>query len=277
MHAGNQATAVPPWPRLTAVLHSGTRATLVLNDTEHACEAPTGSRLRTGVLARAAAVATAADRPVRLRLVSGGGAQLLAVRPDGAVHALSDDGMMAPEALPSPTDATCRRCDAAQPLAAPTCRSCGTVEPHRVEVTPVPVLDVAALTAPDAEHAETLHARVVSAPGRPVARVSVEGGVTATFTGSAALGRNPAAAPGRTPVVLSSPGMLVSKTHAVIEVDEHGALTVTDNGSSNGTTIEAEPPLPLTPGRSYPISPGTTLRLGDVICRVDLEQPEGLA
>lgn len=139
----------------------------------------------------------------------------------------------------------------------------------------MPVLDVDALTAPDAEHAEALHARVVGTPGRPVARLSVEDGVTVTFTGSAALGRNPAAAPGRTPVVLDSPGMLVSKTHAVVEVDAHGALTVTDAGSTNGTTIEADPPLPLTPGRTYALTPGTVLRLGDVRCRVDLEGSGG--
>ena len=69
--------------------------------------------------------------------------------------------------------------------------------------------------------------------------------------------------------------MLVSKTHAVIEVDERGALTVTDQGSTNGTTIQADPPLPLTPGRTYPITAGTVLRLGDVICRVDLEPTGG--
>lgn len=271
MHAGNQARAVPPWPRLTAVLHSDTRATLVLNDSEHACEARTAARLRIGVLARATAVATVVDRPVRLRVVAGGAAQLLAVSPDGSVHALSDDGHAAVDALPSPADATCRRCGTVQHLSAPTCGGCGTVEPHRVEVAPVPVLDVASLTAPDAQHAEALHQRVVSTSGRPVAHLSVEGGADVTFAGSAALGRNPAPAPGRTPVVVSSPGMLVSKTHAVIELDERGGLRVTDAGSTNGTTIEADPPLVLTPGRAYPITPGTVLRLGDVVCRVDVE------
>lgn len=275
MHAGSQPTVVPPWPRLTAVLHSETRATLVLNDTEHPCEASSATRLRVGVLARAAAVAGVVGRAVRLRVVAGGGAQLLAVGPDGAVHALADDGRAAPGPLPSPTDASCRRCSSAQPLAAAACRECGTVEPHRIELAPVPVLDVASLTSPDAEHAEALHSRVVPVPGRPVARLSVEDGVTVTFTGSAALGRNPAAAPGRTPVLLSSPGMLVSKTHAVIEVDEHGTLTVADQGSTNGTTIEADPPLPLTPGRTYPVAAGTVLRLGDVTCRVDLEEAGG--
>ena len=165
MHAGNHPTVVPPWPRVTAVLHSDTRATIVLNDSEHACEADTATRLRLGVLARTAAVATAAGRPVRLRVVAGGGSQLLAVGPDGTVHALADDGRMARDPLPSPTDTVCRRCGSAQALASATCRECGTVEPHRIEVAPVPVLDVASLTSPDAEHAEALHARLVSAPG----------------------------------------------------------------------------------------------------------------
>lgn len=261
---------ISPWPRVTALLHSATTATLILNDVERACEAPGAARLRTGVLARATAVASAVGRPVRLRLSTPGGAQLLAVAPDGAVHALSDAGVMSEVPLAAPEDTGCRRCSTPQPLTAPTCSRCGALEPHRVEVEPFPVMGVADLTQPDAALAEVLHVRAASGPRSAAFVVAVEGRAPQVVTGSAALGRNPAAAPGRTPVPLSSPGMLVSKTHAVIETDGRGGLRVTDCGSTNGTTLMSNPPLPLSPGKPYVVPSGSSLVLGDVTVTVTL-------
>jgi len=264
--------AISPWPRVTAVLHSATSATLIVNDVERVCEAPGAARLRTGVLARAVAVADAIGRPVRLRLAVAGGAQLLAVRPDGAVHALTDGGVMAATPLAAPVDTGCRRCGTPQPLTAATCARCGSLEPHRVEVTPFPVLDVADLTQPDAAVAAHVHARAASAPdvARPSLVVQVEGRAPRVVAGAAALGRNPAAAPGRTPVPVASPGMLVSKTHAIVEVDAQGVVRVTDCGSTNGTTLLSTPPLPLTPNQPHVVASGTAIRLGDVVVHVSL-------
>ncbi|MBO0898829.1 FHA domain-containing protein [Cellulomonas sp. zg-ZUI222] len=269
---GPTVTRISPWPRVTAVLHSPTTATLIVNDTEHACSAPSAARLRTGLLARATAVAATVDRPVRLRLASAGGGQLLAVHPDGAVHALDDQGRTSAAPLPAPQDTGCRRCGTPQPVVATTCARCGALEPHRVEDRPVPVLDVAALTLPDAALAERLHGTRDEAahPDVSQAVLEVDGRPPVTFHGEAALGRNPSAAPGRTPVVVRSPGMLVSKTHALVSVDPQGVLRVTDCGSTNGTTVLGDPPLPLSPGQAHVVPSGTTVRLGDVSCRIVL-------
>ena len=50
-----------------------------------------------------------------------------------------------------------------------------------------------------------------------------------------------------------------------------GALTfVTDHGSGNGTESQTNPPRLFEAHVPYVLAPGTTLRLGDVICRIDL-------
>ncbi|SFJ61601.1 FHA domain-containing protein [Cellulomonas sp. KH9] len=270
-HATPATAAIAPWPRVTAVVHSGTTATLIVNDVERTCEAPSEERLRTGVLARATAVAGTVGRPVRLRLAAAGSTQLLAVRSDGAVHRLADDGTMDAARLSAPADAGCRRCGTQQPLTATTCPRCGTLEPHRVERSPFPVLDAADLTLPDAAVAAHVHARATSS-GRgaaPSLVVRVEGGPARTVTGAVALGRNPAAAPGRTPVVVHSPGTLVSKTHAIIEVDAGGVVRVTDCRSTNGTTLLGDPPLPLSPDQPHVVPPGVAVRMGDVTVHVE--------
>lgn len=264
---------------MTAVLHSATRATLIVNDVERTCEAPGAARLRTGVLARAVAVAGTVGRPVRLRLSSAGGAQLLAVHPDGAVHALTDAGVMGTVPLTAPEDTGCRRCDAPQPLTVAVCARCGSLEPHRVERAPFPVLDVADLTQPESAAAEQWHVRLPAtrSAARPALVVTVQGRAPRVVTGAVALGRNPAAAPGRTPLPVSSPGMLVSKTHAVVEVDAAGVVHVTDCGSTNGTTLLSDPPLPLAPGQAHVVAPGTALLLGDVTVHVAVADPEVVA
>lgn len=263
---GPTPATVGGWPRVTAVLRSPVRASLAVNGAAHACEAPTADRLRYGVLARAAAVAGVVGRPVRLHLTGDSGAQDLAVHPDGAVHRLTADGTPAATPLPVPAASPCRRCGQAQPLARATCAGCGTVEPHRVETTAVPVLDVTALTSPDAEVVERLRAPAAT----PAARLHVAGAAPVTFHGRAALGRNPSAAPGRTAVRVTSPGMLVSKTHLLVEVDEHGTIRATDCGSTNGTVVVADPPRRLAPGTAHVLASGTTVRLGDVTCRVEV-------
>ena len=52
--------------------------------------------------------------------------------------------------------------------------------------------------------------------------------------------------------------------------DEHGRILVTDHGSGNGTESQTNPPRLFEAHVPYVLAPGTTLRLGDVICRIDL-------
>lgn len=49
-----------------------------------------------------------------------------------------------------------------------------------------------------------------------------------------------------------------------------GRILVTDHGSGNGTESQTNPPRLFEAHVPYVLAAGTTLRLGDVICRVDL-------
>ena len=85
-----------------------------------------------------------------------------------------------------------------------------------------------------------------------------------------ALGRNPEAVGGRRPIQVRSPQRMLSRTHVLVDVDEHGRILVTDHGSGNGTESQTNPPRLFEAHVPYVLAPGTTLRLGDVICRIDL-------
>lgn len=297
--SGTPAGPVAPWPLITATILTDSTATLQLNGSLQACAAPDAARLRVGLLARCAALAATLARPVRLRIGEGADDRLWAVRPDGAVHALHEDGTAADEAEPGAPDTPCRRCGRPQQLTTTTCTGCGTLEPHRVEQGPVVVLDVAELVHPDAQHLAPAGARpstarpdtspavpvrpapVRPAPARPDAARPVQAppalrlvfstGARAVVTGGAAIGRNPSAIGGRTPVQVTSPSMTVSKTHVLVDVDTAGTIRVTDCNSANGTVILGGAPTRLVPGEPSALAPGGTIELGDVVCTLTLE------
>ena len=75
---------------------------------------------------------------------------------------------------------------------------------------------------------------------------------------------------GRRPIQVRSPQRMLSRTHVLVDVDEHGRILVTDHGSGNGTESQTNPPRLFEAHVPYVLAPGTTLRLGDVICRIDL-------
>ncbi|GEL98887.1 FHA domain-containing protein [Cellulomonas terrae] len=187
------------WPRVRADLRADGTGTLSVNDVEHACAAPSAARLRAGVIARCAALATTVHRPVRLELTDSLGTQQLAVGPDGAVQRVRDDGTLDTAVAP-PVDASpCRRCGVPQQVTTMTCDACGVLEPHRVELVPVAVLDADALVHPDEEVIERLRATLVdaaaTAPPRPEPAVRpapavplVPVATRSTTTGPASLG-----------------------------------------------------------------------------------------
>lgn len=269
---------VAPWPRVSATFHADATATVLVNDREHPADAPSTARLASGVLARSVAVARTVARPVRLHLTDAAGTRPFAVFPDGTVARLLDDGTVDPAPVPPAQPSPCRRCGAPQDVAAPTCSGCGALEPHRVERTPVPVLDAATLTHPDAVLVDDLRAalseRTPAGHGpaaRRTLRLTFADQAPITVQGSVSLGRNPAAVRDRTPVRVVSASMTVSKTHAFVDVDDRGTITVTDSRSANGTVVLVDPPVLLTPGQPYRLEPGTSLRLGDVTCTVGLD------
>ncbi|WP_034620858.1 FHA domain-containing protein [Cellulomonas sp. URHE0023] len=284
------------WPRVTGAVRPDGTGTLSVNDQQYACAATSPDRLYVGVLARGTVIARTMGRPVRVHVSDATGSRLLAVHADGRVQAVLDDGRL--DAAQTVPGSPCRRCGTDAPLAAATCASCGTLEPHRVELSPVAVLDAATLAQPDEALAEQLDAvgpalplttppalqtiataRPVSTSAtslpvlraRPLLRLSFDSQPGVTLDGSASLGRAPSAIADRQPVPLTSPGMLVSKTHAFIDLDDDGLIRVTDCNSTNGTVVHAGQAVRLAAWEPVVVAPGTTLTLGDVACTVDLE------
>lgn len=200
------------WPCVRADLRTDGTGTLSVNDVEHACAAPSAARLRTGVIARCAALATTVHRPVRLELTDSLGTQQLAVGPDGEVRRVRDDGTLDAAVAPPADASPCRRCGVPQQVTTMTCDACGVLEPHRVEFVPVAVLDADTLVHPDDEVIERLRATLVdaaaTAPPRPEPAVRpapavplVPVATRSTTTGPASLGNlfhEPAAPPPRT-------------------------------------------------------------------------------
>jgi FHA domain len=268
MPSAAQGARVADRPRIEATVHPDATGTLTVNGTPYPCAADTVERLVAGITARCVAVATTLSRPVGLRLTEGSTLRSLAVRPDGFVQTLHDDGTPDPTSTFVVDDSPCRRCRAAQPITTTTCHGCGALEPHRVELASLVVQDAQWLTAPE----EHLGAGPATPPERrstrPTLHLTFSSQAPVTLHENAALGRNPGAVPGRRQVQVESPSFMVSKTHLLVDVDEAGRVLVTDCRSANGTSIRSEPPVQLEPGRPYEIRSGTELRLGDVTCTI---------
>jgi hypothetical protein len=90
------------------------------------------------------------------------------------------------------------------------------------------------------------------------------------ITTRAAIGRSPDLSDGRDAIQVLSPERMLSRTHALVDIDEAGRIVLTDNHSGNGTELQRDPPMRLTPGHPQVIEPGTTVLMGDVACTIDL-------
>ena len=267
---GNTTTRLAPmrdrvatWPRVSATVRPDGTGTLTVNGTERPCAAESVEELRTGMIARCAALARRLRRPVRLTVTDGPATWALAVRPGGIVQLVDDDGTIAPADDLAPQEGRCRACRRLQAVTEATCVQCGVDEPHRVETNPVNVRDV----VPDA--AATVDALdqeppATSTPARRPLRLMFSTQPDVEVTEGVALGRNPEPVGGRRPIPVASPERMLSRTHVLIDVDDAGRIVVTDQHSGNGTETQTQPPTRLTPGTPYVVHDGTTLLLGDV-------------
>jgi hypothetical protein len=135
---------VVAWPRITATIDSETDGTLVINNVLHPCWAASAEILRTGMIARCAAVAITLGRPVRLDVTDSGRPLALAVRPDGVVQEIDGQGRIVPaESDLLPITGPCRRCRQPGPVTAAQCTSCGVEDPLGVlAAEPHPIASV---------------------------------------------------------------------------------------------------------------------------------------
>ena len=162
------AQRVAIWPRVTACVRADGTGTITVNGTERTCRAPSLEELRIGVIARGAALARRLGRPVRLTVTDPADTWNLAVRAEGVVQLLDEDG-----GIPSgddlvPHEGRCRICRRLQTVSADKCAQCGVNEPLRVEHDP---LDTRAVV-PDASTVASIDdAPPVRAPHRPPLRL----------------------------------------------------------------------------------------------------------
>lgn len=250
---------VPDWPRVLATVQPDGTGTVRVNGIERACAAESVEGLRTGIIARAVAIATALGRPVQLHVTEGGAVWPLAVRPSGVVQALSAGATVTTDDALRPAEGRCRGCRRLQSVAEVRCARCGISDPHAIgHETP----DAVATELPGSP---TLPSRV------PLLRLTFSSQPTITMAGRVVLGRRPIAPDGWLGVDVVSPGQMVSRTHLLVDVDPAGHLLITDHHSGNGTSVLTTPPIDLRAGVPYAIASGTTIQLGDVACTIDLE------
>ncbi|MGO3885965.1 MAG: FHA domain-containing protein, partial [Mycetocola sp.] len=101
------------------------------------------------------------------------------------------------------------------------------------------------------------------------------GGTRRAIDASVIIGRAPSAPPsaeGALPQLVTVNGDDISRSHIRISV-EGGTVVVTDLHSSNGTRVLAgdKPALSLRAGEATPIMAGSTIDLGGVELRVEVE------
>lgn len=264
--ATRQHERVATWPRISASVRPDGTGTITVNGTERPCAAAGVDELRTGMIARCAALARRLRRPVRLTVTDGTSSWTLAVRAEGVVQLLDDAGTIPPGDGLAAHEGRCRVCWRLQPVTAASCAQCGVDEPHRVEADPIDARDV----VPDAAAVvDTLaHAAAAepppAAPTRRALHLMFSTQPPIETTESVALGRNPEPIGGRLPIAVVSPDRMLSRTHVLIDVDDDGRIVVTDQHSGNGTEAQTQPPTRLVPGTPYVLHEGTTLLMGDV-------------
>lgn len=270
---------VAAWPRVSAAVRENGSGSITVNGTERPCAAASVEELRTGVIARCASLAQRLRRPVRLTVTEGTTTWALAVRAEGIVQLIEEDGTIPPGDGLLPHEGRCRSCRRIQSVAALECAQCGLEEPHRVEANPVDVAEVvpdaAEMVAPQPPSSagpETVAMPKVNqeAPAPRTLRLTFSTQDPVEASGGVALGRKPDAVDGRLPVTVSSPERMLSRTHVLIDIDEQGRIVATDQNSANGTETQTQPPVRLEPRTPFVLHEGTTLLLGDVAVVVDL-------
>lgn len=289
---------VPRWPRIVAVVDRDGTGRLSVNGTERECAAESVDALRAGVIARCVAVAVTMGRPVQLLVTEDAVEWALAVRPNGVVQPLHDDGTVDPPGDVVVAESRCRACRHLQPVTAAVCSACGVDEPLAVEVVPSETAAAEVVPPPAADRAAppSAHASAPTGQARssvvdPLGRQDERRAATPTPSPPAArsalrltfppetpivvgraavIGRKPDPVGGRQAVSVESPRRMLSRTHLLVDLDEQGRILVTDHHSGNGTYTQGEVPLQLAAGQPYVVAAGTTLLLGDVLCTLDV-------
>ncbi|MBO9553821.1 FHA domain-containing protein [Cellulomonas sp.] len=283
---------VPRWPRIVAVVNRDATGRLSVNGTERECAAESVDALRAGVIARCVAVAVTMGRPVQLLVSEDGVEWALAVRPNGVVQPLNDDGTVDPPGDVVVAESRCRACRHLQPVTAAVCSACGVDEPLAVEVAAAEPAPSGAEPQgpPPAEHpsapSDAARSSVVDPLGRrgehrptapapttptaPALRLTFPPQTPIVVGRAAVIGRKPDAVGGRQAVSVESPRRMLSRTHLLVDLDDQGRILVTDHHSGNGTYTQGEVPLQLAAGQPYVVAAGTTLLLGDVLCTLDV-------
>lgn len=133
MSTTREMEKVAAWPRISATVRPDGTGAITLNGTERPCAAASVDELRTGMIARCVALARSLRRPVRLTVTEGTSTWPLAVRAEGVVQLIDDDGAIRPADGLAAHEGRCRVCRRPQPVTATTCTQCNVEEPHRVE------------------------------------------------------------------------------------------------------------------------------------------------
>ena len=99
-----ESERVADWPRISATLRADGTGSITVNGTERPCVADNVTALRTGMIAHVALIAARLRRPVRLVVTEDTDTWALAVRPEGIVQLVDDDGTIPPatSTMPAP-------------------------------------------------------------------------------------------------------------------------------------------------------------------------------
>ena len=125
-----ESERVADWPRISATLRADGTGSITVNGTERPCVADNVTALRTGMIARAVAIATQLRRPIRLDVTEDGRTHALAVRPEGYVQLVGADGTIPAADGLGIDEGRCRICRRLQPVTSTTCVQCAVDEPR---------------------------------------------------------------------------------------------------------------------------------------------------
>lgn len=132
-------TFIPAYPRIEATIRENKTGELTINGTSRPIVAADLARLRAGVIARCAVLASQVHRPVRVHVVDVAGTYAIAIHPDAFVQVLDATGTaldLVPGADRTISSSPCRQCSASTPLSARICASCQVHDPHDVQAAP---------------------------------------------------------------------------------------------------------------------------------------------
>lgn len=143
-------TFIPVQPRLAAIVRADASGELTIAGTSHPLIAAGTTQLRSGIIARCAAIGRQIGRPVRLTVTDVNDSYQLAIHPDAFVQVLNPDGTIDDVLQNAPrniAESPCRQCWRPQPLNNRYCTMCGIKNPHDACIPPQHPLDYPQVSA----------------------------------------------------------------------------------------------------------------------------------